>query len=269
MSENKQPGKYDAVIGKQPQTPMYGAVVGGIQGLKQRFESVEDVSEKAKILEEALQYEEKGKKFIIDVFKSENKENLIAEILLRNPSYSELIINIIFEQQPATILKVGAIKIWNEFREKNIKFIPNLTGANLSNVCLFNTDLSGANLSGADLSSANLKDTNLSSANLFFANLFFADLSGANLSHANLTSSDLTCANLSNANLRSANLRSVDLRSADLSNTNLCGANLESANLNYAKFHSALIDTETIINNKYKKQILKVCIFKETEQTSN
>ncbi|MGI0480013.1 hypothetical protein ACN4EE_04405 [Geminocystis sp. CENA526] len=86
MSENKQPRKYDAVIGTQPQSPMYGAVMGGIDGLKNRFKSVEDVSEKAKILEEALQYEEEGEKYLLEILEKEKEREILlqAYTLLNN-----------------------------------------------------------------------------------------------------------------------------------------------------------------------------------------
>ena len=74
MAENKQPGKYDAVIKRVPQAPMYGAVIGGIQGVKRRFESAQDVNLKAEILREALQYENQGIEFILQVLESQDFE---------------------------------------------------------------------------------------------------------------------------------------------------------------------------------------------------
>lgn len=248
MSEiNKKAGKYDAVINTQPQTPMYGAVMGGIDGLRNRFESVEDVSQKAKILEEALQYEQEGKNFIIDVFKRENQENLIEEILLKNLSYSEFIINIIFKHQPATILKLSTIETWNELRANNIKFIPNLTGANLSGADLINANLINANLSNANLTGADLSGANLTGANLIWANLTGADLIGANLINANLINANLTSTKLDknvkidekwqlvwdilNNSQLNRNLSGADLSGANLINANLSGADLTGADL--------------------------------------
>ena len=78
MPENKQPGKYDAVIKRVPQAPMYGAVIGGIQGVKRRFESAKDVNLKAEILQEALQYENQGIEFILQVVQATNEQEILA-----------------------------------------------------------------------------------------------------------------------------------------------------------------------------------------------
>ena len=78
MPENKQPGKYDAVIKRVPQAPMYGAVIGGIQGVKRRFESARDVNLKAEILQEALQYENQGIEFILQVVQATNEQEILA-----------------------------------------------------------------------------------------------------------------------------------------------------------------------------------------------
>lgn len=63
MNNNK-PGEYDAVIQPQPQTPVYGAVMGGIEGVKQRFKLADNPQTKIALLQEAFKYGEEGKEFI-------------------------------------------------------------------------------------------------------------------------------------------------------------------------------------------------------------
>jgi len=60
MSENpRQPRPDDAVLGGQSQAPMYAAVLGGIEGVKQRLET-DSLEEKKAALEDALKYGDKG-----------------------------------------------------------------------------------------------------------------------------------------------------------------------------------------------------------------
>ncbi len=91
------------------------------------------------------------------------------------------------------ILKQG-VEAWNEWREKNPKKTPDLSGANL-----IMADLSGANLNKAVLSGADLIMTNLSGANLILANLSGADLCETDLNKAVLHGADLYKADLTAA----------------------------------------------------------------------
>jgi len=111
------------------------------------------------------------------------------------------------------IIKQG-VKAWNQWRKKNPKIRPDLSGA----------DLSGADLSGADLTKANLTKANLTWAILIKANLTKANLNGANLYKANLNGANLYKANLSGAILSGADLTKANLTWAILIKANLSGA---------------------------------------------
>src|SRR6516164_3423309 len=83
------------------------------------------------------------------------------------------------------IIRQG-VDAWNEWRKKNPKLIPDLSG----------TDLSFASLSGANFGGVNLSGANLSGANFYEAHLITAHLDGANLSGADLSATRLGGANL-------------------------------------------------------------------------
>jgi uncharacterized protein YjbI with pentapeptide repeats len=133
------------------------------------------------------------------------------------------------------------VAVWNGWRERHERTVPDLSEANLKDADLSGADLARANLSGANLSGANLKDADLSGAdltradlseaNLSEANLLAADLGHANFSGANLTRAYLNEARLSETKLIKAKLTKTDLRNAFLGLANLSGANLRWANL--------------------------------------
>jgi len=126
------------------------------------------------------------------------------------------------------------IESWNDWRRKNTKIVPDLSGADLSEL-----NLAGANLGQADLAGARLAGVNLSGANLARAKLFRADLSQADLSRANLFKANLSQADLAGANLNSADLSGAFLIRANLSGANLYGACLKGANLGQASLFRA------------------------------
>ena len=138
-------------------------------------------------------------------------------------------------QEHLAIIKQG-VKVWNEWREKNLALRLDLGGAYLSGADAY---LSGADLSRADLSGAKLSGADLSRANLYGADLSGADLSRANLSGANLSGANLSRANLSGAYLSGANLSGAKLSGAKLSGAYLSGAYLNGANLNGANLNGA------------------------------
>jgi uncharacterized protein YjbI with pentapeptide repeats len=123
---------------------------------------------------------------------------------------------------------------WNDWRRKNTKILPDLSGADLSEI-----NLSGANLARADLSNARLGGANLSGANLSRAKLFRADLSQADLSRAVLFKANLSQADLAGANLNGADLSGAYLIRANLSGASLIGACLKGANLGQASLFRA------------------------------
>ena len=86
------------------------------------------------------------------------------------------------------------VDAWNQWREKNPRLHPDLSGA----------DLTDADLRVADLVAADLSGTRFVMANLSGADLREADLSGANLVGARLVGVDIEDADLSGADLRTA-----------------------------------------------------------------
>ncbi|GHO94904.1 hypothetical protein KSF_049520 [Reticulibacter mediterranei] len=147
--------------------------------------------------------------------------------------------------------------IWNEWRKKHPKIIPDLrhadfSYANLSYADLSSADLSYANLSYADLRHASFKDTHLSYAHLSYARLMNADFSYADLNDANLEGDrfmNAHLAHLSNpsfwdthfdsVNFRGANLRNANFSYANLSSSNFSDANLSDANLRRTNLNDA------------------------------
>ena len=95
MSEPRQPRPDDVVLGGQFQAPVDGLVLGGLDGVKQRFESGDIEVQKA-ALEQALQYGEKGLTFLAEVVEQElpaevkgyAKRLQVLELLKRSDSKS-------------------------------------------------------------------------------------------------------------------------------------------------------------------------------------
>ncbi len=139
------------------------------------------------------------------------------------------------------ILNEG-VRIWNKWREKNRRILPDLTEADLGGA-----DLSGANFRGTSLFEANLSNASLWGTDLRAANLICADLSGSNLSGSNLAGANLRRANLRGANLIEADLRGGNLRKADLRNTKLRTAYLRKANLWGADLREANLSETNLI----------------------
>src|SRR5258706_3879139 len=124
-------------------------------------------------------------------------------------------------EEQLSILKQG-VKVWNEWRLKNIGREIDLSHVVFKNANLIEANLVGANLSDADLESADLSE---------------ADFRGANFRQSNLSD-----ANLSNANLRGANLIQADFWQTHLMGTILIGADLSKADLSSANFSQAYLD---------------------------
>jgi hypothetical protein len=83
MTNNK-PREFDAVLGKQLQTPIYGLVLGGIEGVKRRLESA-DIPEKIIALKDALNYGEAGLNLIIQALSDKKWKVRQAAYLLLEP----------------------------------------------------------------------------------------------------------------------------------------------------------------------------------------
>ncbi len=83
MSDN-QPREYDAVLGGGNQAPVDGVVLGGIEGIKRRWESG-NIQQKIVALSEALKYGDAGLDFVIQVWQKEfGKVSFAAYLLLRH-----------------------------------------------------------------------------------------------------------------------------------------------------------------------------------------
>jgi uncharacterized protein YjbI with pentapeptide repeats len=118
---------------------------------------------------------------------------------------------------------------WNDWRRKNTRILPDLVGADLSEV-----NLAGANLAKADLTGARLFGANLAGATLSRARFFKADLSQADLNRATLFKANLSQADLSGANFNGADLSGAILVRANLSGASFIDACLKGANLGQA-----------------------------------
>jgi hypothetical protein len=123
---------------------------------------------------------------------------------------------------------VGA---WNDWREREPRVTPDLSGADLSRAFLNGAILSRTFLNGTILFEANLRKAELYRAILFDANLREADLTEASLTWAILTGASLTGARLTGTNLSEASLREADLSGANLSNASLTEADIRNADL--------------------------------------
>ncbi|MEL7331481.1 MAG: pentapeptide repeat-containing protein [Cyanobacteria bacterium J06560_2] len=158
------------------------------------------------------------------------------------------------------ILQMG-VNIWNRWRLKDPHIIPNLQGADLSNMPLENINLSRANLRGANLDNALLFDadfqradmrgTSLVRTTLIGASLHRANLLDANLEHAYLHHCDLSDANLTGAFLKEAELRFAVLTGATLVNARLADAELaESHDLTVRQLKVAKDAEDAFLNER-------------------
>lgn len=118
------------------------------------------------------------------------------------------------------LLRQG-VAVWNAWRARHPRVLPDLPDA----------DLAGFRLEGVDLRHANLAGTDLQGARLRRANLLEADLSGT----------DLRRADLREANLRETRLIRASLGETQLDRANLMGTNFSGASLPGARFHEAAL----------------------------
>jgi len=72
---NQQPQPYDAVLGGQTQAPIDAAVLGGIQGVRQKLASDNEAVKKEGILQ-VLNYGEKGIEVLFGVLEQERNLNI-------------------------------------------------------------------------------------------------------------------------------------------------------------------------------------------------
>jgi hypothetical protein len=139
--------------------------------------------------------------------------------------------------------------IWNEWRARNPKILPDLSEADLNRADLFERNLSGTNLRKCDLHAADLRHANLENANL----------QSARLRHASLRHATLISANLTDADLYNANLYSAQLNKAKLIKANLVGADLTDADLSNADLTEAKLALARLINTDFTGAVLTGC----------
>lgn len=174
------------------------------------------------------------------------------------------------------ILKQG-VEIWNEWRLKNPKLIPNLEKITKNKLILRSASLRGidlrySDLRNSDLSGIDLRYSNLRSVKLKGSDLSDSDLRGADLSNSDLSNSDLSGIYLSDVDLRDSNLRSADLSNANLSDANLINANLRGvdlsdANLSDTNFNSVILG-QTLFFHTNLKDALNLDKIRHTSQSS-
>jgi uncharacterized protein YjbI with pentapeptide repeats len=119
---------------------------------------------------------------------------------------------------------------WERWRTE-IGAVPDLRGAELSELDFDGLDLSHARLRGAYLSSVSIRGGILN----------HADLSDSDLRNTDLSYAELRNARLTGARLEEILLTRADLRNADLSRSALIGASLNGANLQGAKLTDAIV----------------------------
>jgi uncharacterized protein YjbI with pentapeptide repeats len=140
------------------------------------------------------------------------------------------------DDEHLAIIKQG-VEVWNKWRNKNPKILPDFSSANLID----------ANLRGAALRYANLRYVNLRYANLRGAGLVLADLRGANLDKTNLSHATLSYGNLSDANLRGAKLNGTKISSTIFGDNDLSVVE----GLDSIVHHGpSTIGTDTLYNSK-------------------
>jgi hypothetical protein len=82
--KNNKPSEFDAVLGKQVQTPMYGVVLGGIEGVKTRLESA-DIEVIIIALKDAVNYGEAGLNLVIQALSDKKWKVRQAAYVLLEP----------------------------------------------------------------------------------------------------------------------------------------------------------------------------------------
>ena len=72
MTENPhKPKEYDAILGVQATPPMSGAILGGLEGVKQRLSST-SVAQRVAALKESLKYGQAGLDLVIHILEDES-----------------------------------------------------------------------------------------------------------------------------------------------------------------------------------------------------
>ena len=260
MSDRRKPQKHDLVMGGNNPPPVDGVVLGGIAGVKNKFDRNNIEPKTLSIFEEALKYGKEGEDWLYEILEKETGETQwIAALLLSeiaNKPYKKLF------YKPKKKLKsnqiVGVIrKDSNKVVEKkdDLEIILNLVPTKREKQLVFyyeNLILSDCEqwnawkikypdfmlyLRGIDLNNADLEYIDLSKSNLVNANL-----EGTNLQEAIFNKSCLCNTNLNKADLDETYLIEVDLRQANLEGANLTSQNILDCNFGRANLKEARLE---------------------------
>ncbi len=109
MENHQQPKPYDAVLGNQNQAPEGAAVLGGIEGVKQRLNN-ENLEVRITALHQALNYGEPGIDLIIKALEDESPQVQIKAHSLLIPLSEQKVKQALLEFNPCN-LKLEAIEV--------------------------------------------------------------------------------------------------------------------------------------------------------------
>lgn len=175
-------------------------------------------------------------------------------------------------EQHVALLQQG-FKVWNLWRQRNPKVIPELKGADLTELKLFKVDLSRADLSGADLSKSILHGSNFSWADLSKADFRKANLTGANFDWADFEEADLsqvegfdsiTC---SGANFSGANFRQTNMSFDSLEEFRKQGASFNEAELSEANIKTRIAAAAAPVRNR--KEFFESLLLWQNQESFN
>jgi uncharacterized protein YjbI with pentapeptide repeats len=172
------------------------------------------------------------------------------------------------EEAQLKILKEGRAA-WNRWREENPETLPDLTGADLSEMALQGVNLKRArleqvNLSGTDLSDAILSGSDLSGASLTRSILRRTGSQSVRFRHGDLTSADLEESNLFESQFHHSRLIEANFRKCNLTGAEFLFADLSQSNLSEANCYSALFDQVTLKGANLTEASLEKSRFIET-----
>ncbi|PSR17819.1 hypothetical protein C8255_10560 [filamentous cyanobacterium CCP3] len=172
------------------------------------------------------------------------------------PRYPSTEYTSIPQNTPLQILSEGVLA-WNQWREDNPMFSPELEAADLHGFDLEGIDFFAVNLSKSNLSNAILRNADLRGSKLKESSLIKADLAGADLRNADLVGADFFESDLRDANLRDADLSRANFQKANLRAAQILGANLAGIDLTGACIEDWQIGISTKIEKVECKYIFR------------
>ena len=145
------------------------------------------------------------------------------------------------------ILEQGG-EVWNGWRRKHPKTVPDLSTISLAEIDLRGYDLAGAEVHRAEMFRCDLSSCDFSGAKLLESRFDEARLAGLDLSGLELTESIFCRADLSGAQLAGAHCGLVDFSEATLRGADLRGADLTTTELRDADLSEACFDEADLTN---------------------